>query len=306
MSKKCPKCSAENYDSASNCKYCGEPLKYDMYISADAGLATKNAQKSILDKSTKILVVIIVLIVIMIAVLVGVFVFSNSSSSENDSQPSAAVEDSEFNANRLSGDTDSLTTENLITGPNQLNAQEWDEYIAVDEVILDQENIELEEGDIVSLDAEVRPENASVKVIVWESSDSDIVYVDDYGTIKAIAEGTAYIYAYAYNENKYDVCQVTVTSKNKLIEPDRTADHGKYEVSVDTYLSLRYGPGTEYNEISRVKDGSVITVYAYDRDESGNTWAYVKYNGDFGWVYDNFLISQAQTTADTETETTEE
>lgn len=296
MSKKCANCATENYDSAIKCRHCGEAFRYDMYVSSQTGLATKNVQKNILDKSTKILVVIIVFIVILIAFLIGMFIVTNVGADSNTVESDMSISD----MNQLSANLEQSADENddFITGVNDIALQSWDNYIAVTAVELDYKNIELEEGDVFQLNAAVKPKEASVQTVLWSTSDASVASVDEYGTVTANAAGTAYIYVYSYDEQQYDVCEVIINNKTKLVEPQSMADYGKYIVKVDTYLSLRYGPDAEYGEIKRINNNEELTVYAYENDKSGNTWAYVKYNGKLGWVYDNFLVSKTQTVTD--------
>lgn len=297
MSKKCPKCATENFDSASVCRHCGEPLKFDTLIASETGLTNDNTQKLALDKYSKVLIAIIVFIVILIVFLVGLLLFSGSDSSEET--PDAPISQAEQgDVNKLSAELDDSDSgkSNMITGVNDIPSQDWDSFISVTSVELDSEKAELEEGETLKLTATVMPKDASVQTISWLSGDTSVATVDDNGNVKAVAEGKTKIYVYTYDGEFSDSCEVTVKSKKQLIEPQSIADYGKYIVKVDTYLSLRYGPGIEYDEIKRIDNGEVLTVYAYQNDTNSNTWAYVKYNGKFGWVYDNFLISKTQTT----------
>ena len=82
--------------------------------------------------------------------------------------------------------------------------------IDVTSVSLDKTEITLTEGDSQTLQATVKPDNATDKTVTWTSSDNDIATVDA-GTVTAIAEGTATITATA--GGKSASCIVTVNKK---------------------------------------------------------------------------------------------
>ncbi|WP_409179219.1 Ig-like domain-containing protein [Brevibacillus fortis] len=77
-------------------------------------------------------------------------------------------------------------------------------------VELEEEELTLRVGDTESLHATVKPANATNKRVKWESSDSEIVEVDEEGKIKAVAPGTATITVTTVDGNKTDSVEVTV------------------------------------------------------------------------------------------------
>lgn len=80
---------------------------------------------------------------------------------------------------------------------------------AVSAVSLSEKNISLIVDDTRALSATVSPYDANDKNVSWKSSNTNIVTVDSYGNIKAIAAGTAQITASA--GSKSDICNVTVS-----------------------------------------------------------------------------------------------
>ncbi|MBW5470976.1 phage tail protein [Brevibacillus formosus] len=77
-------------------------------------------------------------------------------------------------------------------------------------VELEEEELTLRVGDTESLRATVKPTNATNKRVKWESSDFEIVEVDEEGKIKAVAPGTATITVTTVDGNKTDSVEVTV------------------------------------------------------------------------------------------------
>lgn len=83
--------------------------------------------------------------------------------------------------------------------------------VAVSDVMVEPETITMYIGDIESLSAIVSPSNATNKSLVWTTSRSSVATVDQYGTISAIAKGTATITATSSN-NISGTCVVTVNA----------------------------------------------------------------------------------------------
>lgn len=77
-------------------------------------------------------------------------------------------------------------------------------------VELDEEELSLRVGETDVLHATVKPENATNKRVKWESSDPEIVEVDEEGKITAISPGTATITVTTEDGNKTDSVEVTV------------------------------------------------------------------------------------------------
>lgn len=78
-----------------------------------------------------------------------------------------------------------------------------------EEIILSETVLELDEGEMFTLKAEVMPEDASDKSLTWSSSDNSVAEVDMNGTISAIHAGEALITATAHNGISAS-CQVTI------------------------------------------------------------------------------------------------
>lgn len=287
MGKKCPNCSEINYDSAVICSRCKASLRNAEYIPVQNGLTTKAPQKNAVEKSSKVLISIIVVIAVLIVSLIIVFITVNLNVGTDDLEAA----DKNMQENYYSTEENNG---NMIEGVNDLPAENWEEYIAVESVNIDRTECDISVEDTVILGVSVYPENATNKIINWSVDDESIATVDENGKVTGIAAGKTIIYAVADDNGVYAECEIRVTNKNKLVEPDSLANYGRYIVKADTYLSLRYGPSVKYEEILKIDNKQVVTVYAYQNDENSNTWAYVKYESKFGWVYDNFLLSETQ------------
>ncbi|MDE5871320.1 MAG: Ig-like domain-containing protein, partial [Muribaculaceae bacterium] len=89
------------------------------------------------------------------------------------------------------------TASNGLTATCHVNVEA--RYIDVTEVLLDQNELNLTEGDTATLIATVNPEDATDKMLTWASSDSSVATVDGNGTVTAIAPGSAEITVIAAN-----------------------------------------------------------------------------------------------------------
>ena len=81
--------------------------------------------------------------------------------------------------------------------------------IPVSSIVLNTNSISLKKGESYSLSAQVIPENATDKNIIWTSSNSDIAIVKD-GLVTAVNTGEATITAASADGSKTAACAVTV------------------------------------------------------------------------------------------------
>ena len=80
--------------------------------------------------------------------------------------------------------------------------------VPVDGIVLDKAEVELLEGDSITLTATVSPDNATDKTVTWSTSDASIATVDNNGVVKAIKVGKVTITAKAGDNTA--TCEVTV------------------------------------------------------------------------------------------------
>lgn len=81
----------------------------------------------------------------------------------------------------------------------------------VAQLLLAEHNISLNVGESRKLSATVLPTNADNKSLVWSSSNSEVVTIDENGEIEALQAGNAYIKVVSvYNPSALDSCLVSV------------------------------------------------------------------------------------------------
>ena len=98
-------------------------------------------------------------------------------------------------------------------------------------VSLDKNRVEITEGDVLKLNAMVKPASALNKNLTWSSSDKTIATVDNTGKVTAIKAGLATITVTAEESGKTSTCVVTVKKPSHGVdingwEEDGTDDGG--------------------------------------------------------------------------------
>ncbi|WP_414853743.1 Ig-like domain-containing protein [Brevibacillus sp. IT-7CA2] len=155
-------------------------------------------------------------------------------------------------------------------------------------VELDEEELTLRVGDTESLRATVKPANATNKRVKWESSDSEIVEVDEEGKITAVAPGTATITVTTVDGNKTDSMEVTVkeiatfqletNEPSFWIKPRVTTTLRLYKVEGKKRKDITRDKNVEYdteNGLVNVKQGRITAG-----KEEGEDIVTVRYMGE--------------------------
>jgi hypothetical protein len=156
------------------------------------------------------------------------------------------------------------------------------EYIVVTGITLDRTSVELTEGETTTLVATVAPDDATVKMVAWSTSDETIATVAD-GAVTAVKAGTATITAKA--GGKKATCTVTVKERMTSIvitdpytENNFIQDEDKENVSITYTRTLN---NTEWNAlylpfeipVSQLTDkyevAYINAIHSYDEDDNG-------------------------------------
>ena len=149
-------------------------------------------------------------------------------------------------------------------------------------VILDRTSVELTEGETTTLVATVAPDDATVKMVAWSTSDETIATVAD-GAVTAVKAGTVTITAKA--GDKKATCTVTVKERMTSIvitdpytENNFIQDEDKENVSITYTRTLN---NTEWNAlylpfeipVSQLTDkyevAYINAIHSYDEDDNG-------------------------------------
>ena len=133
-----------------------------------------------------------------------------------------------------------------------------EDYIEVESISIDCEDISLAKGETAILKVSVLPANASDKSVVWSSSNESVAEVNKNGTVVAISEGEAIVSATAEG-GLTAKCKVRVLADSSIDENiSYTAEIGRYDltgkaVSEDYrgIVIVRYSDGSTSKMVQR-------------------------------------------------------
>ena len=94
----------------------------------------------------------------------------------------------------------------------EINEDGQETAILVKELIIKDNKINLTVGDTVQLSAEIKPDIATNKTIIWESTNKNIVTVDSQGKVTAVGVGQAIIKAFSEDGGAKATVQLTCTA----------------------------------------------------------------------------------------------
>ncbi len=136
--------------------------------------------------------------------------------------------------------------------------------ILVSSVSVDKTTADLKVGDSVKLTAAVAPANATNKNVTWSSDNAKVATVDNAGTVKAVAEGTAHIVVTATDgSGKAAICTVKVTKKIvdvTKVTLDQTAVEIKANETVTLTATVAPSDATDKTVTWTSSDTTVATV----------------------------------------------
>ena len=131
--------------------------------------------------------------------------------------------------------------------------------ILASSITLNNSTIELDKGNAATITATIAPSNATIKNIVWTSSNPQIATVDQLGKVTALSAGTATITAMANDGSNVSAsCVVTVgvgvvegvEMDNNAIEVARYDIHGRLLNEPTPGINIvKYSDGTTRKEI---------------------------------------------------------
>ena len=105
------------------------------------------------------------------------------------------------------------------------------QLVNVTGVSLNHDTLSLNAGDTSALRADIKPDNATDKVVIWASSNPLVASVDDNGVVKALSEGTAEIVATTLeNSSTQFTARCKVTVKGSLALSGSVIEAEDYDV----------------------------------------------------------------------------
>ena len=163
------------------------------------------------------------------------------------------------------------------------------EPIAVEEIILNTNNLTVKVGNTEQLNAEIVPGNATNQELVWISSDPTVATVDNSGKVTGVSEGTVTITVQTPDGQIKTTCTVTVEDDEIMFI---------YESDEDNYIDL-YNQFPTKDEVGKVFTGDkythdfrlklnknangvryVITIKKQTGSDMANSWAKIYLEAD--------------------------
>ena len=140
-----------------------------------------------------------------------------------------------------------------------------EDVIEVKELNMSESSLSLVVGDEETLEVQIRPENATDKVLNWNSSNEEIVEVDQNGKIKAKKKGSALIEVTSVNR-KRATCKVEVKEKEEKKED--TTDKPKETKPEENQAEIPSAKPEEKINVSTIKFyNDDITMLSTDTDK---------------------------------------
>ncbi len=167
------------------------------------------------------------------------------------------------------------------------------------EITLSHSDIDLIVGEPAQLTASFIPENATYRNLIWESSDEEIVSVDQKGVIKGISEGEAVIIATSIHDNISAECLVRVGTNPDGV-PSLTINEIQ-SCNIDMFVDPSFNYGG-WIELYNPTDKAVSLSNLYVSDDALNLKKY-RLTSDHGIVpaqgfqtvwFDHYNVNYAQ------------
>jgi len=112
-------------------------------------------------------------------------------------------------------------------------------YVKIKKISLNATRLSVTGGETFLLKATVMPEDATIKAITWQSSDTSVVRVDENGLVTGYGKGEAKVSAVAADgSGVIGICKVKVTSNAKILENGEAKDPVFYGNVYDLYSLL--------------------------------------------------------------------
>ncbi|MBQ9766368.1 MAG: Ig-like domain-containing protein [Lachnospiraceae bacterium] len=128
-------------------------------------------------------------------------------------------------------------------------------------VSLNEKMIEVEEGKKHKLEATILPEDASIKKLIWTSSDTSVAKVDNKGNVTGVKEGVCIVTATAEDgSGAFDKCEVTVTKSIPVTGITVNPQDATMIVGEERVITARMKPTNTTEKYSWVSSDTSVAV----------------------------------------------
>ncbi len=178
-------------------------------------------------------------------------------------------------------------------------------FVGIESIGLNQSDILLIAGQSVQLVVTIFPEEATDKAIIWSTTNSSVVTVNELGELTAISPGTANVSVITLDGSKSAVCKVTVIENESENETETEAENGHQWVDLGLpsqvkWASCNVGANTPEGSGNLYAWGEVKTKKEYDWSSynwcDSNETSLTKYNtlDTYGPLVDNIITLEVK------------
>lgn len=140
------------------------------------------------------------------------------------------------------------------------------EYVKVENITLNVNNLEIGINESYNLEAEIYPNNSKYKELWWTSSDESIVTVTDTGMVTGLKEGVAVISVTTEDGHKTANAIITVRKKEPTITLDKDIynvlvnNSSSFEVTISDSDILEYDAKIDDKSIAKIEGDKIIGI----------------------------------------------
>ena len=160
--------------------------------------------------------------------------------------------------------------------------------ISVDSIQLDKKEISLNEGDYITLSVIVLPKNATDLTVEWESSDNNVIRVDNQGKLNAIKAGSATIIVTCGGKVDYSNVTVKPNPLTTLQSDNNTTNSVTNNTLTTAQSNIRvsgFENGHEWVDLGLSVKWATCNVGATNSEGYGDyyAWGEIVTKTDYSW-----------------------
>lgn len=146
-------------------------------------------------------------------------------------------------------------------------------------VSIDKETVNIKTGESIVLKAQVTPENAKNKEVIWSTGNLEIASIDANGKLNGVKAGTTVVTVKTVDGGYIDTCTVTVIVNTPNTSTTNPVEIKKEVVVRASKLNVRLSPSTNGKKVGFVTAGTRLEYLGLE-----NGWYKVSFNGQTAYV----------------------
>ena len=187
--------------------------------------------------------------------------------SNNDSTKLFLTNDCGYIYERSFNNTCTAGESIIIDGPLK-SPDKWGKRILVQGISLNTSNVNLAVNDTYTLQATLQNENATNPNLIWNSSNPNVISINDQGLIEAKGRGNAIISVKSEDGSASELCYVTVADVLDFIDVKYVSNNASvgndFSVSFDLIITNNYSKGIVLDKHISFSSTNVNILYSFD------------------------------------------